>query len=182
MAARREISRRKSAAAIERRSAAELDGLYQSPEFLIRRAHQVASAAFAEACAHLNLTPSQYAALFALRQHAKVGQNELGRLVSLDRSTTSIVVKTLRERGLVLLGLDPADRRKIKLQLSDEGRLVLAKAERITAKAGRSLLSVFDAKQAAEFIAMLRKISEAAEVAAHTSETPARQRRPHGVT
>ena len=65
------MATRKGEVARERRI---LDGLYGTPEFLIRRAHQIATAVFAEACADLELTPSQYAALYALREHAPIGQ------------------------------------------------------------------------------------------------------------
>ena len=134
--------------------------LYASPEFLIRRAHQVASAAFAQACADLDLTPSQYGALFALRQHAGVGQNALGRLVALDRSTTSLVVKSLKERALVTARSGPSDKRKSFLELSDKGRRVLAQAEQRTARAGKALMSVFDEGQAQQFLGLLRVLSE----------------------
>lgn len=137
-----------------------LHGLTSSPEFLIRRAHQIASAAFTQACADLDLTPSQYAALFALRQHARVGQNELGRLIALDRSTTSTVVKTLRERGLVHVSADAHDRRKTLLEVSDSGRLLLSKAEQRSARANAALMSSFDRQQAADFLALLHKLSQ----------------------
>ena len=136
----------------------ELHDLYSSPEFLIRRAHQIASAAFVEACADLEITPSQYAALFALRQHANIGQNELGRLVTLDRSTTSLVVKSLRERGLVVARSDPADRRKSFLEATDKGRLLLSMAEQRGARASQAMMSVFDKRQATEFLRMLRML------------------------
>lgn len=149
-----------SGARLQKSPEHDLEGLYAKPEFLIRRAHQVASAAFEAACASVNLTLSQYAVMFALRQYASLSQNRLGRLVSLDRSTTSVVVKVLRERNLLLLSADPVDRRKAVLQLSDEGRLVLAKAERLTADCGRAMLSMFDQKHASDLMAMLRKIGE----------------------
>lgn len=136
-----------------------LDSLYLSPEFLIRRAHQIATAAFVEACGDLDLTPSQYAALFALRQHAPVGQNELGRLVALDRSTMSLVVKSLRERALVWARSDSTDRRKTLLELSDDGRLVLGQAELRSAKSSRALMAALDGRQAQDLIGMLLKLS-----------------------
>jgi DNA-binding MarR family transcriptional regulator len=136
-----------------------LDGLYGSPEFLIRRAHQIATAVFTETCADLDLTPSQYAALFALRERSLVGQNELGRLIALDRSTTSLVVKILRERGLVTATADDSDRRKSFLQLSNEGRLLLARAERRNSQSSRELLAVFEPGQATEFLELLDKFA-----------------------
>ena len=137
-----------------------LDGLYSSPEYLIRRAHQVATAAFAEACADLDLTSSQYAALFALRQQAGIGQNALGRLIALDRSTTSLVVKSLKERELVSAWSDPSDRRKTFLELSDKGRLVLAQAEKRNARSSKNLMSVLNPQQAQELLKMLRLLGD----------------------
>jgi DNA-binding MarR family transcriptional regulator len=139
---------------------APLDALYSSPEFLIRRAHQLATASFAEACTDLDLTPSQYAVLFALRQHVDVGQNEIGRLVSLDRSTTAMVVRSLRDRGYVQPRADPTDRRKTFLDLTRPGRLVLVQAEKRSERARKALLSVFDAGQADAFLSMLRVLTQ----------------------
>jgi len=151
--------KRRSAAS---RSTGKLEDLYGSPDFLIRRAHQIATAAFADACADLCLTPSQYAAMFALRQQSSLGQNALGRLIALDRSTASLVVKSLKARGLVVATSDPADRRKDFLELTDRGRLLLAQAEKRTARASTALLSVFDPDQAELFLSMLKTLNEAA--------------------
>ncbi len=138
-----------------------LDGLYNSPEFLIRRAHQIATAVFTEICADLDLTPSQYSAMFALRERSMIGQNELGRLIALDRSTTSLVVKLLRERGLVTARADASDRRKSFLELSNEGRLLLARAEGRNSRSSQELLSVFEPKQASAFLELLDKFARA---------------------
>lgn len=132
-----------------------MTGLYGSPEFLIRRAHQIAGAVFAEACAGLDLTPAQYTALYALRQCAPLGQNELGRLIALDRATTSLVVKILRGRELVEAAEDAQDKRKSLLSLTRQGRLLLARAEKKCSRSSEALLAVFDAQQAATFLELL---------------------------
>lgn len=132
-----------------------LDGLYNSPEFLIRRAHQIAGAVFAEACAGLDLTPAQYAALYALRHCSPLGQNELGRLIALDRATMSLVARLLRERGLIEAGDDAQDRRKSLLSLTREGRLLLARAEKKCSLASEELMAVFNPRQAATFLELL---------------------------
>jgi DNA-binding MarR family transcriptional regulator len=140
-------------------SPARLDGLYGSPEFLIRRAHQIATAVFTETCADLALTPSQYSAMFALRERSPIGQNELGRMVALDRSTTSLVVRILRERGLISASTDTADKRKSFLELTNDGRLLLAKAEQRNMQSSRALMSVFDKTQATAFLELLDKLA-----------------------
>ncbi|NCT83282.1 MAG: winged helix-turn-helix transcriptional regulator [Comamonadaceae bacterium] len=132
-----------------------LDRLYDSPDFLIRRAHQAASAAFAEACADLDLTPAQYATLFALRHRAPIGQNELGRVIALDRATMSMVVRLLRERDLVSAADDPNDKRRSLLSLTRAGRLLLARAEKASGRASEELLAVLSPEQAATLMELL---------------------------
>lgn len=149
-----------------------LDELYASPEFLIRRAHQVATAIFTDTCADLDLTPSQYSALFALRERAPIGQNELGRVIALDRSTVSVVIRTLRDRGLVVGASDASDRRKVFLDLTTEGRLMLAKAEQRNSRSNEALLSPFDRRQASEFLELLNKLGHLLD--ARTEKTTAR--------
>jgi DNA-binding MarR family transcriptional regulator len=138
-----------------------LHALYSSPEFLFRRAHQIASAAFAEACKHLDLTPSQYAVLFVLRELNDSSQNELGRRVSLDRSTMSVVMRSLSARRLVRELADPADRRKKRLQLTDTGRLIMAEAERLSARTSESMLSPLGEERARQLLELLEQLSSA---------------------
>jgi DNA-binding MarR family transcriptional regulator len=155
------------------------NGLLGSPEYLVRRAHQIMSAAFVEACADLGLTPSQYAALFVLRQKGRVSQNELGRLVALDRSTTSVVVKSLRERGWTLALGDPNDRRKTLLELTDGGRLLLAKAERQSARSAEVLVTRLGPTKMQLLLQLLRELADADDGhhPAATSSTAADRRR-----
>jgi MarR family transcriptional regulator, lower aerobic nicotinate degradation pathway regulator len=136
-----------------------LHDLYASPEFLFRRAHQIASAAFADACRHLDLTPSQYSALFVLREINDVSQNELGRLVALDRSTMSIVLRSLTERRLVREHPDPSDKRKKRLQLSDTGRLILAEAERLSARSSENMLHALGEEKAQQLLSLLEQLA-----------------------
>ncbi len=136
-----------------------LHDLYASPEFLFRRAHQMASAAFADACRHLDLTPSQYSALFMLREVNDASQNELGRLIALDRSTMSMVLRSLAERRLVRERPDPADKRKKRLQLTDSGRLILAEAERLSARSNEQMLNVLGEDKARQLLSLLEQLS-----------------------
>lgn len=135
-----------------------LEQLYREPAFLVRRAQQIATAIFAEACQELDLTPSQYAMLFALRRSSPVGQNELGRLVSLDRCTTSVVIGILVDRGLVTRLEYPNDRRRTMLCLTNPGRLLLSRAERLSIRAREKLLAVLNNNQARTFVGLLEAL------------------------
>jgi len=138
--------------------------LYACPEFLFRRAHQIASAAFADACRHLDLTPSQYSVLFMLREVNEASQNELGRLVALDRSTTSIVLRSLTERRLVREHSDSSDRRKKRLQLTNAGRLILAEAERLSTKSNENMLGALGEEKSRLLLALLAQLSSTASI------------------
>lgn len=140
-----------------------LQQLLTQPDFLIRRAHQLAAAAFTEACADLDLTTSQYAALFALRQQQTVSQNELGRLIALDRSTTSVVLRSLKDRALVAMRADEHDRRKILLSLTDSGRLLLAKAEKRNARSNAAWMAGLGEAQSAQLLDLLRRVAGGAK-------------------
>ncbi|ODU10549.1 MAG: hypothetical protein ABS84_04130 [Rubrivivax sp. SCN 71-131] len=144
------------------RSLASPGALFGSPEFLFRRAHQLAVAAFSESCRHLDLTPSQYAVLFMLREVGDASQNELGRMVALDRSTTSVVLRSLSERRLVREHADPTDLRKKRLRLSDAGRLLLGEAERLCASSSRQLLDTLGQEKAAQLLDLLVELSNGA--------------------
>ena len=140
-----------------------LEELYRGPAYLIRRAQQIATAIFAETCEELDLTPSQYSMLFALRRCGPVGQNELGRLVSLDRCTTSVVVGILNDRGLVVRLEYPNDRRRTMLSLTNSGRLLLGRAERLSTRASDRLLSVLNNNQARTFVGLLEALVKSHE-------------------
>lgn len=136
-----------------------LANLYGRPAFMIRRAHQIATSIFTSSCAELGLTPSQYSLIFVLRHRGPIGQNELGRLVSLDRSTTALVVRGLKARELVATSADASDRRKTIVQLTNKGRLLLSRAERLSLQASEKLLSAFDPHQANAFLSLLEKLT-----------------------
>lgn len=158
-----------------------LADLYGRPAFMIRRAHQIATSIFTSSCAELGLTPSQFSLMFVLRHRGPVGQNELGRLVSLDRSTTALVVRGLRARELVDISSDASDRRKTIVSLTNKGRLLLSRAEKLSTKASDKLLSAFDPHQASAFLSLLETLTsslgtELQHAPMGTGRAPARRR------
>lgn len=136
-----------------------LQQLLANPEFLIRRVHQLAAAAFVQSCSDLDLTPSQYAALFALRQQQTVSQNELGRLIALDRSTTSVVLRSLKQRQLVLARADASDKRKTLLSLTEAGHALLTAAEQRNEVSNAHWLGGLSERQSAQFLNTLRRLA-----------------------
>jgi DNA-binding MarR family transcriptional regulator len=93
--------------------------------YLLRRAHQRASAIFQEQIGDPNITPTQFSSLVKLHEEGELSQNHLGRLVGMDKATTQGVIRRLKVRNLVAARSDPGDARRTRLRLTGEGeRLV----------------------------------------------------------
>ncbi|WP_043287626.1 MarR family winged helix-turn-helix transcriptional regulator [Paraburkholderia oxyphila] len=134
-----------------------LDELYRRPGFLIRRAHQIAIDMFIEACAPVDLTPSQYGVLYILNLAGPVSQIGVARLIGLDRSTTALVIKLLTERGLAMKSPSPLDARKVEILITAEGRKTLRQAAKLAEKEKERLLAPFTKEESRAFLALLEK-------------------------
>jgi DNA-binding MarR family transcriptional regulator len=95
--------------------------------YLLRRAHQRASAIFQTTIGDPNITPTQYSSMVKLNEYTELSQNLLGRLVGMDKATMQGVVRRLKERGLVDSRPDPGDARRTLLSLTTEGQRVVQK-------------------------------------------------------
>lgn len=135
--------------------------LYDRPGFLLRRGHQIATAAFVEACREVELTPTQYGVIFSLKHMGALDQSAIARLVGLDRSTTGLVVELLEKRGIVHRRRSETDLRKNELELTPAGRRLFTKAEGLAAQERLQLLSVLTPQERTEFIRLLGKFVDA---------------------
>jgi DNA-binding MarR family transcriptional regulator len=134
-----------------------LDELYRRPGFLIRRAHQIAMDMFIEACAPIDLTPSQYGVLYILNVAGPMSQIGVARLIGLDRSTTALVIKLLTERGLTMKSPSPLDARKVEILITADGKHTLRQAAKFAERERKSLLAPFSAEEACTFLRLLEK-------------------------
>lgn len=125
--------------------------------FILRQVHQRHTAIFANRLGH-ELTPTQWAALARLFEVGRCTQNLLGRLTAMDVATIKGVVDRLALRGLAETGADPANRRRLLVQLTPEGReLVEALAARAL-QISEETLAPLSAKERATLITLLKKL------------------------
>jgi DNA-binding MarR family transcriptional regulator len=135
--------------------------LYRRPGFMVKRLHQVATAIFLEECGRYNMTPSQYQALCAIREHPGIGQSALGKLTGQDRSTVSLVVQLLFDRGLIGRAVNSSDKRSASLRLSQSGVQMLRAVAPAARQAQDRFLSALPAGKRAGFLALLNKLLDA---------------------
>lgn len=88
---------------------------------LIRRAQQRHNALW-QAEVSEKVSSVQYAVLAILEREPGISQNDLGRHLSLDRSTIADLIRRMRRRGVVSREQDPEDRRRNVLALTEQGR------------------------------------------------------------
>ena len=142
-----------------RQHAAEGYVLERQVGHLLRRAHQRHAALFqtmlAEALgAESVLTPTQWAALFTLATRGDQTQNALGRLVAMDPATTQGVV-----RRLVARRTDSADRRTVRLSVTEAGRATVAAALPTAAAISEATLSPLSPEERLTFLHLLQRMA-----------------------
>jgi len=146
-----------------------MDDVHARPAHLIRRAHQVSMALFAEECGG-DLTSVQYAALVAIRENPGVDATRLSDLIAFDRSTLGGVLERLEAKGLIRRGASPADRRVKLLTLTPEGRVLLRRVGPAVTRVQDRLMEAFTAAEREIFMALLRRLVAHSEAATALEE------------
>jgi DNA-binding MarR family transcriptional regulator len=126
--------------------------------YLLRRAHQRASAIFQTTIGDPNITPTQYSSMVKLHEYAELSQNHLGRLVGMDKATMQGVVRRLKDRGLVDSRPDPGDARRTLLSLTVDGQRVVAKLIMNGPAVSRETLRPLTGNEQRQLAELLQKI------------------------
>lgn len=127
--------------------------------FLLRRAHQRATAIFSARFAGYGLTPTQFAALAKIADEGEVSQNRLGRLTAMDPATMKGVIGRLSGRGLIAGRADQEDRRRTQWRLTEPGAALLAAAQKDGFGVTAETLDPLSPRERATFLRLLEKIT-----------------------
>src|SRR3977135_2108123 len=126
--------------------------------YLLRRAHQRASAIFQVTIGDPNITPTQYSSMAKLHEYTELSQNHLGRLVGMDKATMQGVVRRLKERRLVDSRPDPGDARRTLLSLTTDGQRLVTKLLLNGPVVSRETLKPLNVQEQRHLIELLSKI------------------------
>ena len=135
-----------------------MNDLYTKPGHLIRRAHQISSALFAEECDAFDLTSVQYAALVAIRTHPGLDATRLSGLIAFDRSTLGDVLERLETKGWVHRSPSPSDKRVKLLHLTEAGREILQEVEAAVDRVQARLLAPLAPEHQATLMHLLAQL------------------------
>jgi MarR family transcriptional regulator, lower aerobic nicotinate degradation pathway regulator len=126
--------------------------------YLLRRAHQRATAVFQANIGDPGTTPTQFTSMVKLGEHGELSQNLLGRMVGLDKATTQGVVRRLRDRDLIAARPDPTDARRTLLRLTPDGEQVLARLVANGPRVSAETLKPLDAAEQRTLLGLLSRL------------------------
>ncbi|MFF3556099.1 MarR family transcriptional regulator BagL/FevM [Streptomyces tsukubensis] len=106
------------------------------------------------------LTSPQFAVLLVLDDHGSLDQSALGALAAVDRSTLTVLLDKLEARGLVTKEMDPANRRRRIIALTDTGRRQLTAAVREAGELHARVEALLGEDRLAQLVGMLRVLGD----------------------
>lgn len=153
-----------------------MDEIYETPGHLIRRAQQIAVAIFMEECDELDLTPVQYAALVAVRDHAGIDATRLASLIAFDRSTIGSVIERMEAKGWITRAGSAEDKRVKLLTITVEGRHLLKRSAAQVERAQQRILAPLKPTDRTKLVALLSELVRANNEASRAPQREFEQR------
>jgi len=119
-----------------------------------------AFSSFASVCEKDGLHPMHFGMLTILEAEGPISQRALSDRAGIDASTMVQRMDALVDRGLVTRPRSAEDRRSYEIELSPEGRRVLAHLRKQASGSGERLFGVLSAQERAQLHGLLLKVAE----------------------
>ena len=137
-----------------------IDVLEDLPGHYIRRLQQIAVGIFMDETADVNVTPVQFALLFAASQATGLDQRTLAGRIGLDTSTIGAVVDRLERRELIERNVSPDDKRVRLLSVTPAGKKLLQGVMPAMLRAQDRMLAPLPEADRSTFMTMVKRIVE----------------------
>jgi DNA-binding MarR family transcriptional regulator len=131
---------------------------HAAPGHLMRRAHQLSVAIFAEKTAAFDITAVQFAMLNALIEEPGVDQITLAGKVAFDAATSGAVIARLEAKGLLSRYADPKDKRRKLLTATKEGEKIVLAMKSAVSEVQLHILNPLSPEEAKQFTNLLSKL------------------------
>ena len=135
---------------------------------VLARLGQEATARFRKSVRPLNLGAQQFIVLKQLQALGECSQGELADALGIDYSNLASVTGELYRRGLVERDRDPNDRRRYVVELTAEGRQMLADADKAVGVGEEDMLSVLTESEREQLWELLRRMADGLELCPQT--------------
>lgn len=104
------------------------------------------------------LTPTQFSLLATLFVRQDESQNELGRLIGIDAATTNGVVDRLLKKQLIMSRIDPDDKRRLRVSLTDAGKQLVENSIPIAKHITSDTLDPLTHRESRRLLQLLKKL------------------------
>lgn len=131
---------------------------HDAPGHLIRRAHQLSVAIFAEQTAAFDITAVQFAMLNALIEEPGTDQITLAGKVAFDAATSGAVIARLEAKGLLRRDADPKDKRRKLLTATEEGEKIVVAMKTAVADVQVEIMQPLTKLEARQLTTLLAKL------------------------
>ncbi len=131
---------------------------HDAPGHLIRRAHQLSVAIFAEQTAAFDITAVQFAMLNALIEEPGTDQITLAGKVAFDAATSGAVIARLEAKGLLRRDADPKDKRRKLLTATEEGEKIVVAMKTAVADVQVDIMQPLTKLEARQLTTLLAKL------------------------
>ena len=118
--------------------------------YLIKQVELASRAHLDDIFRPVGMTALQYTALTVLERHPDLSSAQLARNSFVTAQSMADMVRALEDRGLVERHRDPADRRRLVLALTADGRALLRRYRGAVAELEKRMLAGLTAGEAAE--------------------------------
>ena len=125
----------------------------------------------------LDLTYAQSQVLFRLAQHPGSHMGDVAKAFGVTLPAVTHIVDRLEEKGLVVRGDHPADRRVYVLDLTRQGKALVEELEAIRLRGMERVLAKMSAADRQRVLTGLEALVDAADSAADDDGRPARGRK-----
>ncbi|AIA06625.1 MarR family winged helix-turn-helix transcriptional regulator [Streptomyces noursei] len=106
-----------------------------------------------------DITPPQYAVLLTLSERPDIDQSRLGEATGIDLATLAPLVHRMEQRGLLTRRIDPGNRRRKLLALTQDGSRALERIEPLAEALDEGVLGGLPPQERAALLHALRWIS-----------------------
>ncbi|GAA0222218.1 hypothetical protein GCM10010492_20480 [Saccharothrix mutabilis subsp. mutabilis] len=131
-----------------------------TPSWLINEVAVHATRLVNEGFAAVDARRYHYKLLATLEEFGPASQADLGRRGGVDRSDVVATVNELADRGFVERAVDPADRRRNIVTITDAGAAHLRHLDDVLARAQDTLLAPLSAADREDLVRMLSRLAE----------------------
>lgn len=139
-------------------AAPDLGALNDRLGYFVRRLQVWIFQDFIRRLARLHLSPAQFSVIVVIGANPGLSQAELAKTLGIERARLVRLLHRLERRGLTQRRASRSDGRRHALELTREGRTVLAAAERLAAQHEEALKEKLGARRHRTLLKALRAI------------------------